>query len=184
MTSIAQHPLDCLNLPPRSVRRRDKVGAFKPTRNIFKVCKGVQRQLDGALKTMDRANGPDMQFDNVRHDSVFLCSESPQMRSNPFQNRRNPFRAEKIRDEIKATVRKLAEPIEAGESVKAQQNKVARKTGLGPRRVEKLWYGLIPKPLAEDLERVRHAYANWLAEREANMTRELEKLRNDLDELR
>lgn len=175
--------LDRAKFPCGAITRGHQFSTFRVGGKFFKPRKGLNRQIERPIKTMDRANGPDGYVNDVLHGS-FLSMESPQMRSNQHRNWRNPFRAETIRDELKSTVRKLAEPIEAGESVKAQQNKVARKTGIKPRRVEKLWYGLIPNPLATDLERVRAAYSQWLADREAQLTHDLERLRKDLDAIR
>lgn len=103
------------------------------------------------------------------------------MRTNRVHGRK--LSVQVVKDQMQHKIRRLAEPLQAGESVKAQQNKVARKTGLSWVRVKKYWYGLINDPPAVDFIKVANAYDSWLSEREARLSRELQELRNNLDAL-
>lgn len=152
MTSIAQHPFHCLNLPPRSIRGCDKVSAFKLTRNIFKVRKGVQRQLDGSLKTMDRANGPDMQFDNVRHRSLFLSEERSKMSE-------NPSKAAEILSEMQEHLETAAGPYQPFDTRDGRLSRAARALGLTHRRAKSIRYGEARTIKADELEIARERVA-------------------------
>jgi hypothetical protein len=59
--------------------------------------------------------------------------------------------------EASQLVRRCAEPVSAGESVKALINKAARRTGLSASRVKGLWYAEARSVLAEEMDRLRAA---------------------------
>jgi len=54
-------------------------------------------------------------------------------------------------------LRRLSEPIPAGDRVKAQIARAARKAGLSFTRATDLWYGNARAIRAEELEAIRHA---------------------------
>lgn len=175
MSGPAQHTLDGGCFPVRPVGHGDKLLNLRLPRNVFKSRKSVDCQIERSFNS----DGASRRYsDDVAHE-FFLNAREVQMRTNPFQRRKN-----QVREQMRFQVRKLAEPLEAGESVKAQQNKVARRTGLSWVRVKKYWYGLISDPPAVDFLKISDAYSQWLAEREGQLTRDLEALRKDLNELR
>lgn len=112
------------------------------------------------------------------HNAV-LTQESVHVRKNQVQNQK--ISVQDVRDAMQEIVRKLAQPVGPGESIKAQQNKVAQTTGLSWVRVKKYWYGLINDPPAVDFMRIQAAYARWLSDREAQLDAELKDLREELD---
>lgn len=56
--------------------------------------------------------------------------------------------------EMSASLRRLAEPVRAGESIKALIGKAARRANMSYSRVRELWYGRA-KVSADEIERVR-----------------------------
>ncbi|OYX86412.1 MAG: hypothetical protein B7Y84_14135 [Azorhizobium sp. 32-67-21] len=87
--------------------------------------------------------------------------------------------ASSVSMEMSTGLRRLAEPVSAGESVKALIIKVARKTGFGYSRAFDLWYGR-GRVRAEELDRVRGLI---VAHQKATINEELEDLRKRLKEL-
>ena len=81
--------------------------------------------------------------------------------------------------EMSTGLRRLAEPVSAGESVKALICKVARKTGFGYSRAFDLWYGR-GRVRAEELDRVRGLMR---AHEEAQINGEIAELRARLARL-
>lgn len=81
--------------------------------------------------------------------------------------------------EMATGLQRLAEPVRAGESVKALINKAARRSGMSFSRVRELWYGR-GKVSAEELERVR---ALLRTNRQENINAEIAELRERLARL-
>lgn len=89
-----------------------------------------------------------------------------------------------VRDECKFMVRRMAMPIEPHEtSVKAQLNKVARITGLPPRRVKDFWHGYLNKIPAHQDRTIRNAYVKWLESWKAKAVQELQQIEGEYAEL-
>ena len=66
----------------------------------------------------------------------------------PISGTRLPTPAQ-LRDEMKALVRRAAEPARPGESVKAEISRAARVLGLSYGRAKRYWYGEIQVPPAD-----------------------------------
>ena len=180
MTSVFQVSLNRFQFPPRSHGGAGQIVNRVFGSRLFEPTKGADRQIKRPVKT-DRANGhTSINENNIPHE-FFLNLAEVQMRTNRVQDRK--ISVQVVKDQIQHKLRKIAEPLAAGESVKAQQNKVARKTGLSWVRVKKYWYGLVNDPPAVDFLKVASAYDSWLTEREACLSRELQELRNDLNDL-
>lgn len=73
------------------------------------------------------------------------------MSQNPCEK---PMSAASISTEMSSGLRRLAEPVRAGESVKALIGKAARRAGLSYGRAFECWYGRA-KVRAEEMDRVR-----------------------------
>lgn len=65
-----------------------------------------------------------------------------------------------LRNEMKALVRRAAEPARPGESVKAAISRAARSLGLTYGRVKRYWYGEIQVPPAHEVDAIRAATAD------------------------
>ncbi|MFG1399869.1 hypothetical protein [Roseixanthobacter pseudopolyaromaticivorans] len=87
--------------------------------------------------------------------------------------------ASSVSVEMSMGLRRLAEPVHAGESVKALIAKVSRKTGFGYNRAFDLWYGR-GRVRAEELDRVRGLMR---AHEEAQLNGEIAELRARLSRL-
>ena len=102
---------------------------------------------------------------------------------NPCQNSQNRCEREmssaSISIEVSEGLRRLSEPVRAGESVKALIAKAARKVGLSYSRAFSLWYGR-GVVRAEELERVR---ALLRTNRQENLNAEIAELRERLARL-
>lgn len=81
--------------------------------------------------------------------------------------------------EMASGLQRLAEPVRAGESVKALIGKAARRSGLSFSRVRELWYRR-GKVKAEELERVRALLRSNTHE---NINAEIAELRSRLARL-
>jgi len=178
--SQPQITLNDFQLPPRPHGGAGQIVNRVFGSSFFEPTQGVDRQIKRPVNT-DRANGLTSVYVNDISHSDFLSHEEVQMRTNRVHGRK--LSVQVVKDQMQHKIRRLAEPLQAGESVKAQQNKVARKTGLSWVRVKKYWYGLINDPPAVDFIKVANAYDSWLSEREARLSRELQELRNNLDAL-
>lgn len=118
-----------------------------------------------------------------RPRAPFFSHEDIQMRIKPIQNREKVTHDD-VRDDCARMVQRMAQPIAPHEtSRKAQFNKVARLTGLGVRRVEKLWRGYVVKPLAQEHATVVAAYRKWLEDAKAQALADLQKLEREHEEL-
>ena len=81
-----------------------------------------------------------------------------------------------VRDECRFMVRRMATPIEPHEtSVKAQFNKVARITGLPPRRIKDFWHGYLNSIPAHQDRTIRNAYRKWLEDAKAKALANLQQ---------
>lgn len=102
---------------------------------------------------------------------------------NPCQYSQNRCEREmssaSISIEVSESLRRLAEPVRAGESIKALIAKAARKSGFSYSRAFSLWYGR-GKVRAEELERVR---ALLRTNRQENINAEIAELRERLARL-
>ena len=78
--------------------------------------------------------------------------------------------------EMRTIVREAAEPVHAGESVKAQLRRAARELGLTPRRAETLWYSHPARVLAEEADRLRDWRRGRLARARAWHAAEMARL--------
>lgn len=81
--------------------------------------------------------------------------------------------------EMASGLQRLAEPVRAGESVKALIGKASRRSGMSFNRVRELWYGR-GKVKAEELERVRALIRSNTQE---NINAEIAELRQRLARL-
>lgn len=82
-----------------------------------------------------------------------------------------------VRDELRFRVRRMALPIEPHEtSVKAQINKVARITGIPPRRVKDFWHGYLNTIPAHQDRTIRNAYQKWLEDYKAKALADLQQM--------
>lgn len=82
-----------------------------------------------------------------------------------------------VRDECRFMVRRMAMPIEPHEtSVKAQLNKVARITGLPPRRVKDFWHNYLNAIPTHQYQTIRGAYEKWLETWEARALADLQQI--------
>lgn len=82
-----------------------------------------------------------------------------------------------VRDELKFKVRRLAMPIQPHEiTVKAQLNKVARLTGLPPRRVKDIWHGYLNTIPAHQDRTIRAAYEKWRTEQKQHALQTLQEI--------
>lgn len=82
-----------------------------------------------------------------------------------------------VRDECRFMVRRMALPIEPHEtSVKAQLNKVARLTGLPPRRLKDFWHGYLNTIPAHQDRTIRNAYRKWLEGSKAKALANLQQI--------
>lgn len=89
-----------------------------------------------------------------------------------------------VRDECKFMVRRMATPIEPHEtSVKAQLNKVARITGLPPRRLKDFWHGYLKTIPAHQDRTIRNAYRTWLEDSKAKALANLQQIETEHAEL-
>ena len=92
--------------------------------------------------------------------------------------------AAQVRDECRFWVRRMAQPIEAHEtSVKAQHNKVARLTGIPPRRIKDYWHGYLAKIPAHEERTIRAAYQNWLVTAKARAVADLRQIEAENERL-
>ncbi|MEN6306016.1 MAG: hypothetical protein ABFD96_25045 [Armatimonadia bacterium] len=69
--------------------------------------------------------------------------------------------AEQIQDEISALLRRLAEPVTAGESVKACIRRASMRSGLPFNQTKRLWYrewGTIPAHVADNIRQRASAH--------------------------
>lgn len=105
------------------------------------------------------------------------------MRIKPIQ-KREEITHDDVRQDCARKLQRMAQPIAPHESSrKAQFNKVARLTGLGVRRVEKLWRGYVVKPLAQEHAIVIAAYRKWLEDAKAQARADLQTLEREHEEL-
>ncbi len=105
------------------------------------------------------------------------------MRIEHIQSRKNVTHDD-VREECARLVQRMGQSTAAHEnSRKAQFNKVAKLTGLGVRRIEKLWRGYVVKPLAQEREIIRAAYAKWLGDARAQALAELQRLEQEHEEM-
>lgn len=89
-----------------------------------------------------------------------------------------------VRDELRFMVRRMATPIEPHEaSVKAQLNKVARLTGLPPRRLKDFRNGYLNKIPAHQDHTIRAAYRKWLEASKARALADLRGIEEENDRL-
>jgi hypothetical protein len=92
--------------------------------------------------------------------------------------------ASTIRTELQFMVRRLALPIAAHEtSVKAQLNKVARITGIPPRRLKDFRNGYLNKIPAHEDHTIRAAYQKWLAGAKERARAELQQIEAENERL-
>lgn len=85
-----------------------------------------------------------------------------------------------VRDECQFMVRRLALPIEPHEtSVKAQLNKVARITGIPPRRLKDFWHGYLNSIPAHQDRTIRNAYRKWLEDSKARALANLQQIERE-----
>lgn len=82
--------------------------------------------------------------------------------------------------EARYLVRRCAEPVKAGESVKALIRRVAMRTGLSPARVKSFWYEEAKQHLSHEMDRLRQMAAQSAKEEENAAMREREELRQRL----
>lgn len=105
------------------------------------------------------------------------------MRIKPIQ-KREEITHDDVRDDCARMVKRMAQPIAPHEtSRKAQFNKVAKLTGLGVRRIEKLWRGYVVKPLAQEHAIVMAAYRKWLEDAKAQAVADLQRLEREHEEM-
>lgn len=89
-----------------------------------------------------------------------------------------------VREECRFMVRRMALPIEPHEtSVKAQLNKVARITGLPPRRLKDFWHGYLNTIPAHQDRTIRNAYRKWLEDSKAKALANLQQIESEHAEL-
>lgn len=81
--------------------------------------------------------------------------------------------------EMRTGLRRLAEPIPAGDSIKAQIGRAARAAGLSYSRAFELWYGRARRIDAHELEAVRTARLSKFEER----THELQAIAGEFEAL-
>lgn len=95
------------------------------------------------------------------------------MRINRIQNRtkvsREQITHEQMRDECSHWIGEMFNPIQPhSRSCKAMFNKVSGLTGIGTRRIEKLWRKYVVKPHAQEHEAIGAAYQRWLEAHDRN----------------
>ena len=78
--------------------------------------------------------------------------------------------------EASTLLRNLAEPVSAGESIKALINRAARKAGMTTSRARKCWYGEAKAILAQEMDALRGAAAKRQEEREHGARTEFREL--------
>ena len=78
--------------------------------------------------------------------------------------------------EASSILRGLAEPVSAGESIKALINRAARKAGMTTSRTRKIWYGEAKAILAQEMDALRKAAAKRQEEREHGARTEFREL--------
>lgn len=84
---------------------------------------------------------------------------------------------DEMRDRCAFRLQRMATPETADDGRrKAQFNKLARLTGLGVRRVEKLFRGYVLKPLAHEYETIERAYRDWLESAKAKAIADLREI--------
>lgn len=80
---------------------------------------------------------------------------------------RNRITHAQMRAECSFWIGRMFQPInESQRSVKALINKIEARTGLGCRRIEKLWRQYVEKPTAQEHATLRAAFNDWMAEME------------------
>ncbi len=105
------------------------------------------------------------------------------MRIEHIQSRKNVTHDD-VRADVARKLQRMAQPIAPHEtSRKAQFNKVSRLTGLGVRRVEKLWRGYVVKPLAQEHAQVLAAYRKWVEDAKSNALADLQRLEQEHEEM-
>lgn len=121
-------------------------------------------------------------------DGVFLPPGSIQMRIGQSRERFNATRKqvtpEDMRQQCAFRLQRMATPQTAHDGGrKAQFNKLAKLTGLGVRRVEKLFRGYVLKPLAHEYETIERAYCDWLTSAKAKAIADLRDIETEGAEL-
>jgi hypothetical protein len=107
-----------------------------------------------------------------------------QIRPNVTQDRVVDATAEDLRAEISFKLGRMLLPLEPHEaSRKAWWRKLSRLTGLGPRRVEKLYRGYVIEPKGREYKTVGDAYRRWLAQYRAKALETLQQAEEEYAEL-
>lgn len=75
-------------------------------------------------------------------------------------------------------MRRIAEPVSAGESIKALINRAARLTGINSSRAKAIWYQETRRIDAEEIDRLREVAAARAQKREALAHHDLHELRS------
>lgn len=102
----------------------------------------------------------------------------------PSKRARMSVAIAQVRDECRFMVRRMATPIEPHEtSVKAQLNKVARITGLPPRRLKDFWHGYLNTIPAHQDRTIRDAYRKWLEASKAKALANLQQIEREHEHL-
>ena len=97
---------------------------------------------------------------------------------------RNRITHAQMRAECSHYIGRMFRPIDESErSVKALMNKIAARTGLGHRRIEKLWRQYVDKPTAQEHAVLQAAFREWRAEMEARGLSALAAIEGEHEEI-